>query len=405
MTSGAPFKIGKYDVVDVIGRGGMGVVYRAKDQQLGRLVAIKMMTASIGEDPELVQRFFREARSTASLQHPNIVTVYELGDYSGNPYLAMEYLEGCSLDAILTAGQPLNLVEKLGILVEVCQGLGYAHQRQVIHRDIKPGNIMVLPNGAVKLVDFGIAHIIGKKVTLPGQVIGSFNYMSPEQINSKPLDARTDIFSAGIVLYQLLSNSLPFEAPNTAATLFGNRPRPHRGAGAVHDDLRRTVLPGGEQSGNLHAAAALGGRQTQAGPGDAVQLREHLRHHRGRRRQPGGEQQRGDRRGDVRRQPGEHPAHLSVLGRDRARRARRRAGHRGRAANSVQDARAAEGTGREGDGDDFGPDRMIWGYFGLDRAGFDKEIELFEIMFDKVSEADKEKIRGGTALKLFGWRK
>ena len=220
MTSGAPFKIGKYDVVDVIGRGGMGVVYRAKDQQLGRLVAIKMMTASIGEDPELVQRFFREARSTASLQHPNIVTVYELGDYSGNPYLAMEYLEGCSLDATLTARQPLNLVEKLGILIEVCQGLGYAHQRQVIHRDIKPGNIMVLPTGAVKLVDFGIAHIIGKKVTLPGQVIGSFNYMSPEQINSKPLDARTDIFSAGIVLYQLLSNSLPFEAPNTAATLF-----------------------------------------------------------------------------------------------------------------------------------------------------------------------------------------
>ncbi len=124
MTSSTPFKIGKYDVVDVIGRGGMGVVYRAKDQQLGRMVAIKMMTASIGEDPELVQRFFREARSTASLQHPNIVTVYELGDYSGNPYLAMEYLEGCSLDAILTARQPLNLVEKLAILVEVCQGLG-----------------------------------------------------------------------------------------------------------------------------------------------------------------------------------------------------------------------------------------------------------------------------------------
>jgi len=220
MTSGAPFKIGKYDVVDIIGRGGMGVVYRAKDPQLGRLVAIKMMTAGIGDDPELVQRFFREARSTASLQHPNIVTVYELGDYSGNPYLAMEYLEGCSLDAMLTAHQPLNLVEKLGILIETCQGLAYAHQRQVIHRDIKPGNIMVLPTGAVKLVDFGIAHLVGKKVTLPGQVIGSFNYMSPEQINSKPLDARTDIFSAGIVLYQLLSNALPFEAGNTAATLF-----------------------------------------------------------------------------------------------------------------------------------------------------------------------------------------
>lgn len=215
-----PFKIGKYDVVDVIGRGGMGVVYRAKDPQLGRLVAIKMMTSGIGEDPELVQRFFREARSTASLQHPNIVTVYELGDYSGNPYLAMEYLEGCSLDSILASHQPLNLVEKLGIMVEVCQGLGYAHQRQVIHRDVKPGNIMVLPSGAVKLVDFGIAHLVGKKVTLPGQVIGSFNYMSPEQINSKPLDARTDIFSAGIVLYQLLSNALPFEAANTAATLF-----------------------------------------------------------------------------------------------------------------------------------------------------------------------------------------
>ena len=214
----APTKIGKYDIIEVLGRGGMGVVYKAKDPHLGRLVAIKM-TGGVGDNPELVSRFFREAQSTASLQHPNIVTVYELGDWSGNPYLVMEYLEGHSLDAMIGSKRPLNIIEQLDIMLAVCRGLDYAHQRKIIHRDIKPANIVVLRDGSVKLVDFGIAHIVGRKLTLPGQVIGSFNYMSPEQINSKPIDTRTDIFSAGIVLYQLLTKALPFQAENTAATL------------------------------------------------------------------------------------------------------------------------------------------------------------------------------------------
>jgi len=218
MSISAPTRIGKYDIIEVLGRGGMGVVYKAKDPHLGRLVAIKM-TGGVGDNPELVSRFFREAQSTASLQHPNIVTVYELGDCGGNPYLVMEYLEGHSLDAIIGSKRALNVIEQLDIMLAVCRGLDYAHQRKIIHRDIKPANIVVLKDGSVKLVDFGIAHIVGRKLTMPGQVIGSFNYMSPEQINSKPIDTRTDIFSAGIVLYQLLTKALPFQAENTAATL------------------------------------------------------------------------------------------------------------------------------------------------------------------------------------------
>jgi serine/threonine-protein kinase len=219
MAAQTPTKIGKYDVVDVIGRGGMGIVYKARDPILDRLVAIKMMTGGSDDSPELLKRFFREAQSTAMLQHQNIVTVYELGDYSGNPYLVMEYLEGESLDTLIASRKPLSLIEKVDIIINVCHGLSYAHQRNIVHRDIKPGNIMTLKQGGVKIVDFGIAHLGDKKVTRPGQVMGSFSYMSPEQISSKPIDGRTDLFSTGVVLYQLLTYVLPFEGESTAATL------------------------------------------------------------------------------------------------------------------------------------------------------------------------------------------
>src|SRR5437763_10134607 len=129
-------KIGKYEVLDVIGRGGMGVVYKAVDPAIGRLVAIKMITAAIGDDPDLLKRFFREAQSTGSLQHPNIVTVYELGDHNGNPYLVMEFLEGESLDTIITSHRALNLLEKINLMIDVCHGLSYAHRRGIVHRDI-----------------------------------------------------------------------------------------------------------------------------------------------------------------------------------------------------------------------------------------------------------------------------
>ncbi len=227
MAPNLPAKIGQYEVLDIIGRGGMGVVYKAKDPFLDCLVAIKMMTVGYGESPDLRQRFYREAQSTANLRHANIVTVHGGGEHEGNPYLVMEFLEGASLEAILRAHQQLSLLQKVTTIVEVCHGLAYAHQRHIVHRDIKPANIMLLKGGEVKLVDFGIAHIGDKSLTKTGQIIGSLSYMSPEQIQGFTVDQRSDIFSTGVVLYQLITDAVPFEAESTAATMLkiiGNDP-------------------------------------------------------------------------------------------------------------------------------------------------------------------------------------
>ena len=212
-------KIGKYEVIEVLGRGGMGVVYKAMDARIGRLVAIKMITSILSENADLLQRFYREAQSTGMLQHPNIVIVYDLGDQEGIPYLVMEYLEGEALDKMIGSHAQFPLVEKLGIIIQVCNALGYAHRRGIIHRDIKPANVMVLKDATAKIVDFGVARIGGDTLTRTGQVLGTINYMSPEQVNAQPMDGRTDIFSAGVMLYQLLTNALPFEGNDTAATL------------------------------------------------------------------------------------------------------------------------------------------------------------------------------------------
>jgi len=197
----------------------MGVVYKATDPHIGRFVAIKMITAGFAGNPDLLKRFYREAQSTGNLQNPNIVTVYDLGDHDGNPYLVMEYLEGASLESIIAARKPLAMAEKLGIIIDVCNGLSYAHQRGIIHRDIKPANVMVVNDGVAKIVDFGIARIGNTRDTVAGQVIGSIHYMSPEQLRAQPLDFRADIYSTGVVLFQLLTNELPFDASETGATL------------------------------------------------------------------------------------------------------------------------------------------------------------------------------------------
>src|SRR5215472_17602119 len=219
MASNEPSKIGKYDVVDVIGRGGMGVVYEATDPFLNRRVAIKMMTGGFANKPDLLKRFFREAQSTGSLQHPNIVTVFELGDHAGSPYLVMEFIEGESLDAVISSRRPLTILEKIQPIISVCHGLSHAHLRGIVHRDIKPANIMLSKDGMIKIVDFGIAHIGAAKETRTGQIMGSVSYMAPEQVNGNPVDARTDIFSTGVVLYELFTYSHPFDGENMAATL------------------------------------------------------------------------------------------------------------------------------------------------------------------------------------------
>lgn len=229
MSPSTPDKIGKYDIVEVIGRGGMGIVYKGKDPRLGRPVAIKMMTGNFSDQPDYLKRFFREAQSTGSLQHPNIVTVYELGDHEGSPYLVMEYLEGDPLDKIIANRHPLHLLHKLEVMLGLCHGLSFAHRRGIVHRDIKPANVITLKDGGVKIVDFGIAHIGDKSVTRTGQIVGSLSYMSPEQVNGKLVDQRSDIFSAAVVLFHLVTYSLPFDAGSTAATLLcilNDPPRP-----------------------------------------------------------------------------------------------------------------------------------------------------------------------------------
>ncbi len=197
----------------------MGTVFRGNDPRIGRPVAIKMLTAA-AEDPDLLIRFYREAKYTGSLHHQNIVTVYELGHQDGVPYLVMEYLEGMSLEAVIASGRAMPVAEKLGIILQVCSGLTYAHKQGLVHRDIKPANIMILGDGTAKIVDFGIALLGGSRLTRTGHVVGSLNYMSPEQLSGNvEVDVRTDVYSTGVVLFQLLTGVLPFDGGSTAGTL------------------------------------------------------------------------------------------------------------------------------------------------------------------------------------------
>jgi len=220
MHPSVPKKIDKYEVLGVVARGGMGVVYKALDRALERSVAIKMVTGTGEEQRQGLKRFYREAQFTASLRHPNIVTVYDLGEFQGTPYLVMEYLPGRSLQSLLEE-QTMTLIEKVRCIRQVCEGLHYAHSRQpaIVHRDIKPANIMVLEDGMVKLIDFGIARLGQSKNTRTGFVMGTYQYMSPEQIKNMEIDGRSDIFSTGVVLFHLLTHRLPFEGANVSQTL------------------------------------------------------------------------------------------------------------------------------------------------------------------------------------------
>jgi len=207
-------RIGKYEVVGVLGRGGMGVVYRAVDKLLGRDVAIKTLTQGVSDDPDIFARFYEEGRKTASLKHPHIVTIYDFGEENNVPYIVMERVEGEPLDQLLRIEAPLSMVERLKIVEEVCSALGYAHSNNVIHRDVKPANIFVQPDGRAKLLDFGIARLEKKNqdlsLTRAGHIIGTIPYMAPERLRDRDADGRSDIFSLGVVLYQLVAGRLPF---------------------------------------------------------------------------------------------------------------------------------------------------------------------------------------------------
>jgi serine/threonine-protein kinase len=198
----------------------MGVVYRAEDPRLGRPVALKTMSPSVAGDPELLQRFYREAQSAGKLSHPNIVTIYDIDEADGIPFIAMEFLEGESLEQIITARKDVTVVTKVNIMVQTCRGLHYAHQHGIVHRDVKPANIVVLKDGTVRIVDFGIARITGGSMTRTGIVLGTPMYMSPEQVLGHAVDARSDIFGVGVILYELLTFQNPFAAEDMPTILF-----------------------------------------------------------------------------------------------------------------------------------------------------------------------------------------
>ena len=224
-------QIGKYQILGVLGVGGMGVVYRGLDKSMGREVAIKTLTEAT---EELRQRFLLEARSGV-LNHPNIVTIYDFGEQDNSPYIVMEFVRGDSLERLLRDGRALSLIEKLDIIRQLCLGLGYAHQHGVIHRDIKPANIMVQPDGSIKIVDFGVARLESQSGhTQAGMVIGTFHYISPERLLGKTADGRADIWSAGIILYQLLTSRLPFPGDDPA-TLHRVIREPHEAVSKLHD--------------------------------------------------------------------------------------------------------------------------------------------------------------------------
>jgi serine/threonine protein kinase len=211
--------IGKYEIIEEVGRGAMGIVFKARDPVLGRLVALKTLTSESLTDPSLLQRFAREAQSAGSLQHPNIVTIFDLGEADGKPYIAMEFVEGESLQTIIARRVSMPLAQKVKIIVQFCQGLDHAHRHGVIHRDVKPGNILVRNDGVVKVVDFGIVHLESSSITRTGMFIGTVDYASPEQLTESRVDARSDLFSAGIVAYEFLAYHKPFQGSSITTTI------------------------------------------------------------------------------------------------------------------------------------------------------------------------------------------
>ena len=212
--------IGKYEVEKVLGRGGMGTVYQARDPVIHRTVALKTMTPGLAETPELKARFLREAQAAGGLRHQNIVTVYDLGEDHGQPYIAMEFVEGQDLEKIIQTRQPLSAEWKIDVLRQVCEGLAFAHRAGIVHRDVKPANIRVTSDGEVKIMDFGITHLQSSTMTKSGLVLGTVHYMAPEQVEGQKIDHRADIFSVGAIAYELLAYRRPFDGDSLTQVMF-----------------------------------------------------------------------------------------------------------------------------------------------------------------------------------------
>ncbi len=205
--------LGKYELLSQIGAGAMGIVYRARDTALDRVVALKVMRPESQLNDEAEERFRREARAYAQLNHPSIVTVYDLGEVPGSGvYIAMELLDGADWRASMKT-VPLTLRQKINLIADVCDGLDHAHRHGIVHRDVKPSNLFLHSKTQAKILDFGIAHLVTSSLTRTGKILGTPNYMAPEQITGQTCDSRSDLFSAAIVSFEFLTGSHPFQAP------------------------------------------------------------------------------------------------------------------------------------------------------------------------------------------------
>jgi tetratricopeptide (TPR) repeat protein/predicted Ser/Thr protein kinase len=251
--------IGKYQVEKVLGRGGMGTVYEALDPVIHRKVALKTMIPGLADAPDLRARFLREAQAAGGLRHRNIVTVYDLGEDQGQPYIAMEFIEGTDLEKVIQSKQGHSVEWKLDILRQVCEGLAYAHRSGIVHRDIKPANIRVTPEGEVKIMDFGIAHLQSSTMTKSGHVLGTVHYMAPEQVEGQKVDHRADIFSVGAIAYELVAYRKPFDGDSLTAVMYKitrDRPDP--------DVLPRTEYSPGLESVIMKALSKNVGERYQS---------------------------------------------------------------------------------------------------------------------------------------------
>ena len=268
----------RYEILERIGTGGMAIVYKAKCHRLNRLVAIKILKSDLAQNEEFRRRFNAESQAVAQLSHPNIVSVYDVSRGGDMEYIVMELIDGITLKQYMEKRGQLNWRESLHFITQIMRGLSHAHSRGIIHRDIKPQNIMVLRDGSVKVADFGIACLADSAQTLTQEALGSVHYISPEQARGDRPDARSDIYSSGVVLYEMLTGRLPFEGESAVSVAIqhlypagsaGDQSRYSRAVGA---DLHEGYGPGSGAPlsvGGRHDRGS-GGLPEESGGGDEI---------------------------------------------------------------------------------------------------------------------------------------